>query len=140
MPTIKSAAKRMRQTQTRTLANLRLKRIVKQATRDAHDAAAAKDDKKFTDASKRAQSAIDKAVKKGLYHKNKAARKKAQLATVGAATFGTVKTKKTAAKKAAPKKTAPKSTSKASTTTKKPAPKKTAAKKPAAKKNTTKKS
>ena len=57
----------------------------------------------------KAQSALDKAGKKGLLHKNKIARKKRQLAVAAKkAGVKTAGTKKAAAKKAAPKKPATK--------------------------------
>jgi DNA-binding protein HU-beta len=70
----------------------------------------------------KAQSALDKAAKKGVLHKNKVARKKKQLAAKakGAAGVSKAAPKKTTAKKAAP--------------AKKTVAKKAPAKKPAAKK------
>lgn len=116
MPIIKSAKKRVRVATKAAIRNSKTKRALKSAlklfTRKS-DAA--------THSS--AQSALDKAVKKGVMHKNKAARVKKQMAAAAKAA-GTTSTKATAK----PKATA------AKTPTKKAAPKKAAAKKPVAKK------
>jgi len=114
MPIIKSAKKRVRVATKAAVRNSKTKRALKSAlklfTRKS-DAA--------THSS--AQSALDRAVKKGVMHKNKAARVKKQMAAAAKAAGST----KAAAK---PKATAAKAT------TKKAAPKKAAAKKPTAKK------
>lgn len=110
MPIIKSAIKRMKQTIVRRERNVGIKKDIKAATK-AFVA------KPGADTLSKAQSELDKAVKKGLIKKNTAARRKAKLAA--AAKAAGVKpaagTKKTAATKPAAKK-AP---------TKKPAAKKT---------------
>jgi ribosomal protein S20 len=123
MPIIKSAKKRVKTANKAAVRNSKTKRnlkgalkiFAKKATPKSHSAA---------------QSNVDKAVKKGVMHKNKAARLKKQLAAKAKAD-GVKHTgaKKTAAKKAAPAKKA---------ATKAPA-KKAAAKKPAAKKAAPKK-
>lgn len=119
MPIIKSAIKRMRQTVVRRARNLKTKRSLRVALKgfaaDTNQTALSK-----------AQSEIDKAVKKNLIPKNTAARKKAQLAKVAKAAGVKLAAAqpKPAAKKAAPKKEA--------------AAKKPAAKKPAAKKSSPK--
>ena len=100
-----------------------------------------KGDKKQADKlTQQAQSAIDTAVKKGVIHKNKAARKKAQLskATKDA---GVKTTKNTAKSTAKPKTTAKKPATKSApkSTAKTTASKKTATKKATTKKVTTKK-
>ncbi|HEU4966238.1 MAG TPA: 30S ribosomal protein S20 [Candidatus Saccharimonadales bacterium] len=116
MPIIKSAKKRVRVATKAAIRNSKTKRALKSAlkifTRKS-DAA--------THSS--AQSALDRAVKKGVMHKNKAARMKKQMAATAKAA-GTASTKAAAKPKAA--------TAKAPA--KKAAPKKAVAKKPAAKK------
>lgn len=109
MPIIKSAKKRVRVASKAAARNTKTKRSFRSAVK-AFQASlvSGKDVKK---AQSKAQSSIDTAVKKGVMHKNKAARKKSQLAK--------------AAKAAAPTKTA--------------APKKAVTKKPAAKKAPAKK-
>ncbi len=119
MPIIKSAKKRVRTARKATVRNSKTKRSLKEAVKAfSATVAGGKDSKKAQAA---AQGAIDTAVKKGVMHKNKAARKKAQLAKQAKAAAGTKKTvtKKTAAKKTVAKKTP----------AKKPAAKKAAAKK-----------
>lgn len=110
MPIIKSAKKRVRVASKAATRNNKTKRSFRSAIKAFQTSlTSGKDVKK---AQSKAQSSIDKAVKKGVMHKNKAARKKSQLAK--------------AAKAAAPAKKAA-------------APKKVAAKKPAAKKAPAKK-
>jgi ribosomal protein S20 len=119
MPIIKSAIKRMHQTLKRRARNVSSKRNLRTAVK-AFDA------EKSADSLSKAQSEIDKAVKKNLMSKNTAARKKAQLSKQ--AKDSGIKLKATPAKKAAAKKeTAPK------TETKKAAPTKTTTKKSAEK-------
>jgi ribosomal protein S20 len=118
MPIIKSAKKRVRVAAKAAVRNSKTKRSLKGALRLFG---------RKTSASSHAgaQSAIDKAAKKGLLHKNKAARLKRQLsAKAKAAGTKPAASAKKAAKPAVAKKTAAK---------KAPA-KKPAAKKPAAKK------
>ncbi len=113
MPIIKSAKKRVKQTQKATVRNAKAKKNLRVSIKGFF--------KKPSAATKSAaESNLDKAAKKGLVHKNKVARKKAQLAK--AAKANGVKPA-AAAKKAAPKKAAAK---------------KAPAKKPAAKKTTKK--
>ena len=125
MPIIKSAKKRVRGARKATVRNVRSKRSLKTAIKSFH--AALTGGKKAGEAQSKAQSELDKAVKKGLIHKNKAARQKKQLAKRAKAAGS--KPAARAAKKAAPvKKAAPKKAAK-------PAAKKAPAKKkPAAKK------
>jgi len=111
MPIIKSAIKRMKQTIVRRERNVGIKKNIKAATK-AFVA------KPSADTLSKAQSELDKAVKKGLIKKNTAARRKAKLAAAA----------KTAGVKLA-------DSSKKTTATAKKAP----AKKPAAKKTTAKK-
>ncbi len=112
MPIIKSAKKRVRTAKKAAIRNSKTKRGLRDALKVLAGTPSAKSHSS-------AQSAVDKAAKKGVIHKNKAARLKKQAAAKAKAAG--VKTGKTAVKKAA----AP---------AKKAAPKKTAAKKPAAKK------
>jgi len=112
MPIIKSAKKRVRVASKAAIRNSKTKRSLRTAIKAFHANITAKN-------ADSAQSALDIAVKKGVIHKNKAARKKKQLATKAKQAKATPE-KKAVAKKA-------------------PAAKKTVAKKPAAKKATTKK-
>lgn len=107
MPIIKSAKKRVRVAKKAAVRNSKTKRSLKSALKVFHKTATT-GGKKVSEAQSKAQSELDKAVKKGVIHKNKAARQKRQLAAKAKAT-GTSKV-------AAPKKPAPKKT-----TTKKPA-------------------
>jgi len=121
MPIIKSAKKRVRTAKKAAVRNSKTKRALKGAlrlfARKADPGAASK-----------AQSAVDTAVKKGVMHKNKAARlKKRMAAKAKAAGVKPAATKKTATKPAA-KKAAPKAA------TKKAPAKKAVAKKAATKK------
>ena len=119
MPIIKSAIKRMRQTISRRARNLKTKRSVRTALKSFTA-------EKTIDNLSKAQSELDKAVKKNLLSKNTAARKKAQLAKAAKEAGATI-TKKSVAKKA----------EKPTAETEKKTAKST--KKPAAKKGTTKK-
>lgn len=109
MPIIKSAKKRVRVAKKATIRNVKTKRSLKVAIKSFLAKPAA-------DAHAKAQSALDKAGKKGVMHKNKVARKKRQLAakakaagTKVAGTTTKAKTKTTtAAKKTAAKKTSKK--------------------------------
>lgn len=115
MPIIKSAKKRVRQTSKATVRNAKTKRNLRDSLKIFNK-------KPTSKALQQAQSDLDKAAKKGLIHKNKVARKKAQLAK--------------AAKEAGVK---PASSTKAKALAKKPAAKKTVVKKAPAKKPTAKK-
>jgi small subunit ribosomal protein S20 len=114
MPIIKSAKKRVKVAKKATIRNSKTKRSLKSALKAFIAKPAA-------GSHSAAQSNLDKAVKKGLVHKNKAARIKKQLAAKAKATGvkPSATTKKTAAKPAAKK----------ATTAKKPAAKKASAKK-----------
>ena len=111
MPIIKSAKKRVRVASKAAIRNSKTKRSLRTAIKAFHANITAKN-------ADSAQSALDIAVKKGVIHKNKAARKKKQLAAK-AKQAKTTPEKKAAVKKAPAKKTA----------TKKPVAKKTATKK-----------
>lgn len=121
MPIIQSAKKRVRTAEKAAIRNSKTKRTMRTAVKAF--TASLDSGKNVAKTQAEAMSAIDRAAKTGVIHKNKAARKKAQLAK--AAKEAGVKP--TAAKKAAkaPAKKAP---------AKKPAVKKAPAKKPAAKK------
>jgi len=80
MPNTKSASKAMRQSRRRNAINQRTRFKHKTATKDARAAIAGGNAKDAADALKKAMSAIDKAVKKNVMHKNTAARKKSRLA------------------------------------------------------------
>lgn len=133
MPIIKSAKKRVKVARKATVRNAKTKRNLKVAIKAFQ--AALTGGKKDTLAHSKAQSALDKAGKKNVMHKNKVARKKRQLAAQlkAAGVKPAVGTKKAAAKKTAAKPAAKKAV------TKKPASKKAPAKKPAAKKAPAKK-
>jgi len=125
MPIIKSAIKRMRQTEKRRARNVTTKRNLRTALKAFFTT-------KSTEDLRKAQSELDTAVKKNVMDKNTAARKKAQLVRqakeAGAKPAATAPAKKTATKTAA-KPVAKKA----------PAAKPAAAKKPAAKKTPAKK-
>jgi small subunit ribosomal protein S20 len=119
MPIIKSAQKRVRIARKATVRNSKTKRNLKTAVKALHSALKS-GDKKAGDALKKAQSAVDQAAKHNVIHKNKAARKKSQLAraakiaagvTVAAGAVKAANSSKKAAapaKKPAAKKAAPK--------------------------------
>jgi len=135
MPIIKSAKKRVKVANKAAIRNSKTKRTLKGALKAFHSAITG-GSKEVKQAQSKAQSAIDTAAKKGVMHKNKAARKQAQLAKAAKAAAGVAaKAPAKAAKPAAKKATA---TKKAAPAKKAAAPKKTAAKKPAAKKTTKK--
>lgn len=108
MPIIKSAKKRVRVAKKAAIRNSKTKRILKDAVKSFARAIAG--GKKVTEAHATAQSELDKAAKKGVMHKNKAARKKRQLARAAkaAATAKPVTKAKAAPKKASAKKPAAK--------------------------------
>ena len=119
MPIIKSAIKRMRQTEKRRARNVTTKRNLRQALKAFLVT-------KNTDDLRKAQSELDTAVKKNIMSKNTAGRKKAQLARQAKeAGAKPVAAKKPAAKAPAAKPTATKKAS----TAKKPVVKKTTPKK-----------
>lgn len=79
MPNIKSAKKRMRVTAKKTLRNKRIKSALKTEIKK-FDAAAAAGAANTGELFLKATSSVDKAALKGVMHKNKANRKKSQLA------------------------------------------------------------
>lgn len=124
MPIIKSAKKRVKVAKKAAIRNSKTKRTLRSALK-------AFVRKPSAAGHAEAQSNLDKAVKKGVIHKNKAARLKKQAATTAkAAGVKQATVKKTTAKKATPKKTAAKPVVKKAAPAKKPA----AAKKAPAKK------
>lgn len=80
MANIKSAKKRIQVTKTRNERNKAIKSAVKTAIKKVDAAVAAKDKEAAAAALLNATSAIDKATKKGVYHKNTASRKVSRLA------------------------------------------------------------
>ena len=79
MANIKSAKKRIKVTETKTLRNKAIKSRVKTAIKKV-DAAVAAGDKELAQANLlNAISAIDKATTKGVYHKNTSSRKVSRL-------------------------------------------------------------
>jgi small subunit ribosomal protein S20 len=129
MPIIKSAKKRVKVAAKANLRNVKTKRSLREALKAYYSAVAKGNAADIAKTQKEAISALDKAAKKDVIHKNKAARKKAQLSAMAKAKG--VKPAKTAAK-AAPKKAPKKAVSKAPA--KKPVAKKQATKKTAPKK------
>lgn len=79
MPNIKSAAKRVEITIKRTLRNARIKSAVKTAIRKYEDALKTESKELAQTTLRKALVALDKAVTKGVLHKNAAARKKSRL-------------------------------------------------------------
>jgi small subunit ribosomal protein S20 len=136
MPIIKSAKKRVRVTNRATERNRGSKNNLKDALKSF--VASVKGGKSSAAEHAAAQSEIDKAVKKGLIHKNKAARTKAKLArdmkASGSKPEKSTKAKVAVAKKAPAKAAATKTAPKTATKTAKPAVKKAVAKKAPAKK------
>lgn len=130
MPIIKSAKKRVKVSSKAAVRNSKTKRTLKTALKSFHAAVTGKT-KDAGDKHAKAQSAVDKAVKKGVMHKNKAARLKKQAASKAKAAG--IAQKAAVKKTAAPKKVAAKAAPK-KVAAKKPVAKKAAAKKPVAKK------
>jgi small subunit ribosomal protein S20 len=126
MPIIKSAKKRVRTAEKAAVRNAKTKRSLKTALKAFHKAITG-GSKESADLKSKAQSAIDTAAKKGVMHKNKAARKQSQLAKAAKAAAGTATVK--AAKPAAKKAAAPKKAAAKPAAAKKPAAKKAAPKK-----------
>lgn len=133
MPIIKSAKKRVRVAKQASIRNMRTKRALRGAVK-SFQGSLEKGGAKAADAHRQAQSAVAKAGKKNVMHKNKVARKQRQLAAQAKAAGVKLTGSKTAAKTAA--KSATKSTAKpaAKTAAKKTTKKTTAAKKAAPKK------
>lgn len=79
MANIKSAKKRILVNKTKAMRNKSIKSGVKTAIKKVEAAVAAKDKEAASAALLGATSVIDKAAKKGVYHKNNAARKVSRL-------------------------------------------------------------
>lgn len=80
MPNIKSAIKRVHQTEKRTARNRVRKERLKQTLKAFNRAIEASDSTKAQELFKKASNLVDKAGNKGLMHKNAVNRKKSQLA------------------------------------------------------------
>lgn len=102
MPIIKSAVKRVKQSEKRHTRNVEVKRTLRNNTKALEAAIETKDTKSLNKLLGEVYSSYDTAVKKNLIHKNKAARKKGhyaeQVKNISA-------TKKTPAKKPTKKST-----------------------------------
>lgn len=79
MPNIKSAKKRVDVSERNRLRNVAVKSAIKTAVRKVVDALLTKEEKTVQEALNKVYSLFDKAVGKGVLHKNTAARKKARL-------------------------------------------------------------
>jgi len=79
MPNIKSAAKRVEIIRKRTLRNARIKSALKTAIRKFEEAIKTADKEEAGLKLRNAVKVIDKAVTKGVLHKNTASRKKSRL-------------------------------------------------------------
>ena len=100
MPIIKSAKKRVKTTKKATLRNAKTKKGLRSAFKLFGKSTTSKNHSA-------AQSALDKAGKKGLLHKNKVARKKRQLAAAAKKAGAKVEKKAAKASKTVVKKAAP---------------------------------
>ncbi len=80
MPNTKSAQKAMRQSRRRNTINTRTKFKTKDAVKVARKSITTGDSKTAAEDLKKAMSALDKAAKKNVIHKNTASRKKSRLA------------------------------------------------------------
>jgi small subunit ribosomal protein S20 len=80
MPNTSSAKKAMRQSRRRNTINLRTKSKFKSAVKATRTLIAEGNAKESVESLKKAMSALDKAVKKDVLHKNTASRKKSRLA------------------------------------------------------------
>ncbi len=76
----KSALKRVRQTKTRTERNRQRKNTIKTLRKETLAAIESGDAKTATESLSKFSSAVDKAAKKGMIHKNKAANLKSRAA------------------------------------------------------------
>jgi len=107
MPIIKSARKRVKIAQKAKLRNARTRRTLREALKVFSQALSSGKQAEIEKTEKAALSAIDKAAKKAVIHKNKAARRKAQLAAqVKASGLKRVKSTVKTAKSPPAKKTA----------------------------------
>ncbi len=123
MPIIKSAKKRVRTAEKAAVLNAKTRKSVRHSIKLLQQALDNNDKKALSELFSQVQSSLDTAVKKNVIHKNKAARKKSQLAEKVKNAGGTIK--KTSPSSAKPKKstsTVRKTTSK-TTVNKKPSKK-----------------
>ncbi|MER5489929.1 30S ribosomal protein S20 [Streptomyces sp. LE64] len=88
MANIKSQIKRIKTNEKARLRNKAVKSSLKTAIRRTREAVAAGDVEKATAAQREASRKLDKAVSKGVIHKNQAANKKSALASQVAALKG----------------------------------------------------
>jgi small subunit ribosomal protein S20 len=80
VPNIKSAKKRVKTMRVRTLRNAAIKSSVKTAIRRSNEALVQAGPEGSVDELNRAFSTVDRAARKGVIHKNQAARRKSRLA------------------------------------------------------------
>lgn len=80
MPNTSSAKKAMRQSRRRHTINLRTKSKFKSAVKETRSKISSGNAKEAAESLKKAMSALDKAVKKNVVHKNTASRRKSRLA------------------------------------------------------------
>ncbi|MFC7545397.1 30S ribosomal protein S20 [Plantactinospora sp. GCM10030261] len=80
MANIKSQIKRNRQNEKRRLRNKSVKSSLKTAIRKFHEATEAGDTAKATELMRSASKQLDKAVSKGVIHRNQAANRKSSIA------------------------------------------------------------
>jgi small subunit ribosomal protein S20 len=125
MPIIKSANKRVKIANKASARNSKTKRTLRESLKAFAKALESGKSAEIAQTEREVMRAIDLAAKKAVIHKNKAARKKAQVSAQAKAQG--VKPVKATAKKVA---TAPKAKAAAKSPAKKPAAKKAAAKKP----------
>jgi small subunit ribosomal protein S20 len=123
MPIIKSAKKRVKVSTKANIRNVKTKRTLRDTLKDFAKAVQSGKPADIIKTERAAMSAVDQAAKKAVIHKNKAARKKAQISALSKAAGA--KPTKAPTKKATTAKAKPAA---------KPAAKKAPAKKPAAKK------
>ena len=79
MPQTKSAKKALRQTKTRTVRNLLVKKNINYLLRNFKKAIETSDKTKAEEISKKLIKSLDKAAKKNIIHKNSSARKKSRI-------------------------------------------------------------
>ena len=84
MPNTKSAIKAMRQSITRRARNIKSKDKFRSAVKEVRKLITAGKKSEAMEAMKKARSALDKAVKKNVIHKNKSSRLKSRLAKAAA--------------------------------------------------------
>lgn len=80
MANLKSSKKDVRRSERRRAVNTGVKSSLKTYVKKVRTSAAAKDEAVTADALKQAVKALDKAVQRGIIHKNQAARRKSRIA------------------------------------------------------------